>query len=277
MGGNKKREKHKGKAKATVDPSIGPDEVRICVEFMEPDLAFTKVAKLAAPAKATVEECLRSAQKLLPTRSVLDPKDFVHYVIDGLEGLTVAEWAQLTPGLPPTVNVSTDAGKGLVAKYTALSGEVKELEAQVRDAREQKLSLQAEVKETREQKLSLQAEVKETREQKLSLQAEVKETREQKLSLQAEVKDAKEKKVHAEGLLAAKQDEVMDRMAKLEAETKNGKAELEKQLEQCNAKLEQLQLANADLHKAMAELRELNKKHQERIFELEFLVYHEHK
>ncbi|XP_024515835.1 uncharacterized protein LOC112340888 isoform X3 [Selaginella moellendorffii] len=249
MGGNKKREKHKGKAKATVDPSIGPDEVRICVEFMEPDLAFTKVAKLAAPAKATVEECLRSAQKLLPTRSVLDPKDFVHYVIDGLEGLTVAEWAQLTPGLPPTVNVSTDAGKGLVAKYTALSGEVKELEAQVRDAREQKLSLQAEVKETREQKLSLQAEVK----------------------------DAKEKKVHAEGLLAAKQDEVMDRMAKLEAETKNGKAELEKQLEQCNAKLEQLQLANADLHKAMAELRELNKKHQERIFELEFLVYHEHK
>ncbi|XP_024515834.1 unconventional myosin-XVIIIa-like isoform X2 [Selaginella moellendorffii] len=263
MGGNKKREKHKGKAKATVDPSIGPDEVRICVEFMEPDLAFTKVAKLAAPAKATVEECLRSAQKLLPTRSVLDPKDFVHYVIDGLEGLTVAEWAQLTPGLPPTVNVSTDAGKGLVAKYTALSGEVKELEAQVRDAREQKLSLQAEVKETREQKLSLQAEVK--------------ETREQKLSLQAEVKDAKEKKVHAEGLLAAKQDEVMDRMAKLEAETKNGKAELEKQLEQCNAKLEQLQLANADLHKAMAELRELNKKHQERIFELEFLVYHEHK
>ncbi|XP_024514732.1 uncharacterized protein LOC112340498 isoform X1 [Selaginella moellendorffii] len=250
--GNKKREKHKGKAKATVDPSVGPDEdaqVRICVEFMEPDLAFTKVAKLAAPAKATVEECLRSAQKLLPTRSVLDPKDFVHYVIDGLEGLTVAEWAQLTPGLPPTVNVSTDAGKGLVAKYTALSGEVKELEAQVRDARDQKLSLQAEVKDTREQKLSLQAEVK----------------------------DAKEKKLHAEGLLAAMQDEVMDRMAKLEAETKNGKAELEKQLEQCNAKLEQLQLANADLHKAMAELRELNKKHQERIFELEFLVYHEHK
>ncbi|EFJ13922.1 hypothetical protein SELMODRAFT_424073 [Selaginella moellendorffii] len=168
---------------------------------------------------------------------------------DGLEGLTVAEWAQLTPGLPPTVNVSTDAGKGLVAKYTALSGEVKELEAQVRDARDQKLSLQAEVKDTREQKLSLQAEVK----------------------------DAKEKKLHAEGLLAAMQDEVMDRMAKLEAETKNGKAELEKQLEQCNAKLEQLQLANADLHKAMAELRELNKKHQERIFELEFLVYHEHK